>query len=245
MDARTRKRHAESILAAHAKRRRFPAVLFWRVTERQVIRARYRPPPNAAADELSTFQIREIIDQAAKLGVLKINFYAEDPVLRDDIDEIAAHARAKGIFVEVAASGPLLSTKASQLVRAARIMIPLLGRRPVHEELRVGRSVYDQATEGVSAARKLGLPTTLLFTATNRNVEEIEYVLQLASKVGAMVCLEALPTETHTFVGVEKFYPTPEAFRSITDLLLGIYKKRHDMIRNSRESLEYLAHWPK
>lgn len=245
MDERARKKAAEAVLEAHGKRKRFPAVLFWRVTERQVVRARYRPPPNPAADELSTFQVREIVDQAARLGVLKINFHAEDPVLRDDVGAIVAHARARGIFVEIAASGPLLAQKAAELRQVGRISTPLLGKRPIHDSLRVGRNLYDQAAEGISAARKLGIPLTLLYTLTNKNAKEMEYVLQLAAKSGAMFCLDPLPTETHGFLGVEKFHPAPEAFRACTDLLLGIYKKRGDMIRNSREALEYLAHWPK
>jgi len=246
MDARWRKKAIDKVLGAYRNGERFPALLLWRLTERQVVRCRFRQPPNTEIDELSTYEICETLEEAAALGTLKVNFYAEDPILRDDIGEILERCRKLGIYTEVTAWGPLMEEKAPALLYAGRVNIPILGRRDVHNRVIVGKNIYEQAVSGVNELSKRGVPMTFHFTLTNANEQDsdLEFVLQLASKVRARVALEMLPTRSTGFLIAERYMPAPEHVGRMTDLLLAIYTKRGSMIQNSRAGLEHLSTWP-
>ena len=59
--------------------------------------------------ELDTREWRNVINQAATLGILQVHFSGGEPTLRDDLEELVAHARDRELYTNLITSGVLLS----------------------------------------------------------------------------------------------------------------------------------------
>ncbi|MCA9771577.1 MAG: radical SAM protein, partial [Myxococcales bacterium] len=173
IEAWKRKRAAEGLLAAFRGGERFPALLFWKVTERQVVRSPYEARPRRDRDELSAYQGQSILQQAADAGTRKVSFTGSDPILWDQFGELLRFAREVGLLTEVTAWGPLIVKKADDLAQAGRVTIPLFGGQRVHDAIVVGNRVYEQAIAGLRALRARDAAVTLEFAPTRKNVSEI------------------------------------------------------------------------
>ena len=68
---------------------------------------------------LSAGEIKRVIDEAAAIGVSKINFFGGEPLLRDDLDELIRHAASRNLFVFIDTNGELLDRDRVELLRSA------------------------------------------------------------------------------------------------------------------------------
>jgi len=75
------------------------------------------------AREMSTAQVKSILDQAAELGALEVRFTGGEPLLRDDFEELYLHSRRLGLKVVLFTNGSLITPALADLF--ARV--PLLG----------------------------------------------------------------------------------------------------------------------
>ncbi|HLJ20709.1 MAG TPA: radical SAM protein, partial [Stellaceae bacterium] len=51
-----------------------------------------------AREELETDAWRRVLDQAAEMGVLEVHFSGGEPMARDDLGELVAHAARVGLY---------------------------------------------------------------------------------------------------------------------------------------------------
>jgi len=74
--------------------------------------------------EMSTGRARQIIGELARMGASGISFYGGEPLLRNDIVELTAHAHSLGLMTHIPTNGMLLSIETAQaLVRAGADLI--------------------------------------------------------------------------------------------------------------------------
>lgn len=109
-----------------------------------------------------------------------------EPLLRDDLEDLAA--RARGLGVQVTTNGTLLNRKRAGLLKAAgvtHVLIPLLSdRRETQAEL-MGLDTFDAACRALLNARAEGLRACAVFVATKRNLPEMEGAFRTALALGA------------------------------------------------------------
>ena len=58
-----------------------------------------------AEAELSTDDWKRVFSQARELGVLQLGLSGGEPLLRKDLEELAAHARQQGLYSTLVTSG--------------------------------------------------------------------------------------------------------------------------------------------
>src|SRR5581483_11930097 len=69
--------------------------------------------------ELDTAGWCRVLDEARALGVLQVHLSGGEPVLRPDLAELVAHARALGMYTNLVTSGvPLSAARLAALVEA-------------------------------------------------------------------------------------------------------------------------------
>ncbi len=67
--------------------------------------------PKAKAEELTTEEIKSIVDQAVDLGAVWCLITGGEPLLRDDFEEIYLYLKRKGLLVSVFTNGTLITQK--------------------------------------------------------------------------------------------------------------------------------------
>ncbi|MDR2604220.1 MAG: radical SAM protein, partial [Desulfovibrio sp.] len=133
-------------------------------------------------DAISTEQGKAVIDDLAAYGAPVTLFSGGEPLVRDDLAELAAYAVSRGMRAVISTNGTLISReKARELkgVGLSYVGISLDGGREVHDRFRRARGSFDKALQGVEHCREEGLKVGLRFTVNKRNAGEIPVLFDL------------------------------------------------------------------
>ena len=140
--------------------------------------------------ELTTEECRQFIDAVAAFSRPVVILTGGEPLLRSDIFDIARYAAQEGLRVVMAVNGTLVDgNTAAEAKRAGiqRVSISLDGADPEsHDRFRGVAGAFDGALEGVRRLREAGIDFQINTTVTRRNLSEIEDILRLAVKLGAV-----------------------------------------------------------
>lgn len=163
----------------------------WNVTRRCNLKCGhcYRDAGAAAAGELTTREGRALIDEIARAGFRIMIFSGGEPLLREDLLDLVAHARTRGLRPVLGTNGTLLDeATARDLLRAgaAAVGISLDSLHPeYHDAFRGLPGAWEGAMAGIRACRAAGLPFQIHTTVTRQNYHEIEALTDLAVEQGA------------------------------------------------------------
>ncbi len=72
-------------------------------------------------EELTAPEIKTLINQAAHIGIPKVNFFGGEPLLREDLPELVRHAVEKGLLAFLDTNGCLLTKERVGLLKKAGI----------------------------------------------------------------------------------------------------------------------------
>jgi len=141
-------------------------------------------------NELTTKEAFELLDSIASFAKPIIILTGGEPLLREDIFEIADHGNRLGLRMTMAVNGTLLTSERVQRmleVGIQRISISLDGASAAtHDVFRRVDGAFDGALRGVALARQGGLDFQINTTITQTNLEEIPAIQELAVKLGAV-----------------------------------------------------------
>ena len=141
-----------------------------------------------AESELSTDDWKRVFTQARALGVLQLGLSGGEPLLRKDLEELAAHARTEGLYSTLVTSGlGLTRARAERLKEGGleHIQISIQDSDPeVAERIAGVRSVkHKQAAAAI--VRELGFAFTINVVLHRANLDRIGEIIDLAADLGA------------------------------------------------------------
>lgn len=143
----------------------------------------------ADPDELTTERVKSLFDEIALLGKPIIILTGGEPLLREDIFELAAYGTSLGFRMVMAPNGTLLDeTNAAKLKACGiqRISISLDSADAAkHDRFRGVPGAFTRTLQGINAAKAVGLPFQINSTITKHNLDEIEELYRLALDLGA------------------------------------------------------------
>ncbi|MBF0496706.1 MAG: heme b synthase [Deltaproteobacteria bacterium] len=169
-----------------------PRMIAWEVTRRCNLacshcRASAKDIPYQ--NELSTAESRGLIDEMVKSGNPVVILTGGEPLLRDDIFELAAYGTEKGLRMVMAPNGTLITPeRAKEMLRAGihRISISLDGAtKESHDNFRQVPGAFDGALRGMAEARAAGVEFQVNTTVTMENLAELPAIQDLAVRLGA------------------------------------------------------------
>ena len=100
-------------------------VVFWNLTDRCNLACTHcyssSGPGRDTSKELSTAEALALIDDFSVMGVPLILFSGGEPLLRDDIWELACHARKKGIKMALSTNGTLITEDIARKIKESGI----------------------------------------------------------------------------------------------------------------------------
>ncbi len=169
-----------------------PRLIAWELTgacNLECVHCRASATKERDSNELSTEEAKRFIDDVANFAKPVIILTGGEPLIRDDIYEIAQYGSDKGMRMVLATNGVLITPDVGRRLKGAgirRVGISIDGASAkTHEEFRGISGAFDGALKGISALKEAGLSLQINTTITRRNLDEMPKILDLALELGA------------------------------------------------------------
>lgn len=149
----------------------------------------YQDAAEADSRELSTAEARAMIEQIARAGFKIMIFSGGEPLLRDDIYELVAHAAACGLRPVFGSNGTLITDEVAAKLKAAGacamgISIDSLDAAK-HDAFRGVAGAHAATLAGIEACKRAGLPFQIHTTVVDWNRSEVCAITDFAAEAGA------------------------------------------------------------
>ncbi len=139
--------------------------------------------------ELTTAEGLALLENLSRLGRIVVILTGGEPLLRDDIYDLARYGTRLGHRMVMAVNGTLLTPVIAAHLRDAgieRLSISLDGATAAsHDRLRAVDGAFEGALAGIAACREVGLPFQVNTTVTRPNLAELPAIYELAIELGA------------------------------------------------------------
>lgn len=139
-------------------------------------------------DALATADWVRVLEEAEALGVVALNLTGGEPLLRDDLEAIAAAARSLDFYTTLITSGLPCSRDRLGALAAAGIDAVQLSIQDVTEagcDRIAGTASFRQKRAVAEWVRALGLPLTLNMVLHRHNIDHVAAAIALAEELGA------------------------------------------------------------
>lgn len=139
--------------------------------------------------ELTTTEWARVFREAAGLGVYHLGLSGGEPLLRADLPELVAAARAAGLYTNLITSGIGLSVKRAEELRVAGLDSAQLSYQSDDAGLAdviAGAKVHEKKLEVARIIREAGIAFSLNVVLHRANIERLPGIIALAESLGAM-----------------------------------------------------------
>ncbi len=168
-----------------------PTTLLAEITHRCPLHCPYCSNPLEmvrAEGELATGDWKRVFTQARELGVLQLGLSGGEPLVRKDLEELAAHAHGLGLYTTLVTSGlGLTRTRAERLreIGMEHIQISIQDADSEVAERIAGVSSVKQKRAAAAIAKELGFAFSINVVLHRTNLDRIEEIIDLAGSLGA------------------------------------------------------------
>jgi len=141
-----------------------------------------------AESELATEDWKRVFTEARQLGVLQLGLSGGEPLLRKDLEELAAHARSEGLYSTLVTSGLGLTRARAERLKAGgleHIQISIQDSDPEVAERIAGVRSVKHKQAAASIVRELGFAFTINAVLHRANLDRLESIIDLAADLGA------------------------------------------------------------
>ena len=138
--------------------------------------------------ELSTGDWKRVFSQARELGVLQLGLSGGEPLVRKDLEELAAHARSIGLYSTLVTSGLGLTRKRAEALRDAgleHIQVSIQDSDTESAERIAGVSSVKQKRAAIALVKELGFAFSINVVLHRANLDRIGELIDLAGSWGA------------------------------------------------------------
>ncbi len=165
-------------------------VVVWNCTNRcnlQCLHCYASATEQQTGPEMDTGSAKAFIANLATFGVPAILFSGGEPLLREDLFDVAGYAVSKGLRVALSSNGTLVTDDIARQIRDLQfteVGVSLDGTEFINDHFRGKHGAYRAALEGISNCVRHGIRVSLRFTITGSNYHDIAAMFQLAEDEG-------------------------------------------------------------
>lgn len=171
-----------------------PVIVIWEVTHAcalACVHCRASADPYRHPEELTTEESYALIDSVARLQPGIFVLTGGDPLMREDIFDLVAYSRARGLHVAAAPTGTARATPEAMLrfkeAGVNTLSFSLDGPDAVtHDSFRKVRGTFDRTIRAIEAARALGIPFQINTTVTRITRPHLDRLGELVQILGAV-----------------------------------------------------------
>ncbi|HEY1819984.1 MAG TPA: pyrroloquinoline quinone biosynthesis protein PqqE [Trebonia sp.] len=200
-------------------------------------------------EELTTQQWRQVIAEAAELGVLQLHLSGGEPLQRRDLVDIVRFASGHGMYTNLITSASGLSSRRAELLRGAgldHVQISLQADEQALSDRIAGIPSFERKLAAARLVKKLGWPLTLNVVLHRHNIDRIGHILDLAAELGADR-IELANTQYYGWAqrNREALLPTRDQLESAE----AVVRSAHERLRGQMEMIyvipDYYSKYPK
>jgi radical SAM protein with 4Fe4S-binding SPASM domain len=167
----------------------FPFTLGWELTLTCNLRCKHcgsnagQPRKN----ELTTDEAIQLCDQLPSLLVQEVDFTGGEPLLRSDWPEIALRLKKLNISTGVVTNGVTLDQKTVSKLKEtgiSHIAVSVDGLESTHDFIRGKNGIYHEIMKGIKRLIEERIPTTIITTVTELNIDELPALFKIFSDIG-------------------------------------------------------------
>lgn len=157
-----------------------PRLIFWETTAGCNLRCthcrRLDVMDEVSRDDMVTVRAKAFIDDISSHYKPILVLSGGEPLFRNDILELADHARRRGLRVALATNGTLVTRQKAKEIKdagIARVSISLDGARPESHDRMRGEGNFLRAVEGFRHLSEAGVSLQVNMTVTRHNAHEL------------------------------------------------------------------------
>jgi len=210
-----------------------PRLIAWEMTPAcnlNCVHCRASATTERPCGELSTAEAKKLIDEIAAFSSPVLIMTGGEPLLREDVFELAEYAGKKKLKPVLATNGTLVDPATAQKIKDAgilRVSVSIDGATAeAHDEFRGQQGSFEQTLTGLRNLRDIGVPLQINTTITKRNIAEIPRIAELAMAEGVSAIHIFLLVPTGRGKAIEGDEITPEEYEEI---LNWFYDKQKDL----------------
>lgn len=164
-------------------------------------------------DELSTQEWCDVFDQARRMGAVQLGFSGGEPLVRQDLEQLVAHAHGLGFYTNLITSGMGLDeNRIAQLKQAGldHIQISFQASDPVVNNALAGsKHAFEQKYKISQLIKQYQYPMVLNFVIHRHNIDQIDKIIELCIELHAdTVELAICQFYGWAFLNVQGLLPT-------------------------------------
>ncbi len=170
-----------------------PRLVAWEVTRScnlSCVHCRAASEKGPYEGELDTEKAKQILDEITLTGSPIIILTGGEPLMRDDIFELAEYGTGLGLRMVMATNGTLLTPELVTKMKESgiqRVSISLDGKNAHdHDNFRKVQGAFDASLRGISYLKEGGLEFQINTTVTRHNADDIEDILNMTVDLGAV-----------------------------------------------------------
>ncbi len=203
-------------------------VVIWNLIRRCNLTCRHCYSISADIDfpgELTTEEVSAVMADLYAFGVRVLILSGGEPLLRRDLDAIAARAKAMGFYVGLSTNGTLIDRDNVGRLAATGfdyLGISIDGTRDIHDRFRRRVGAFDASMQALRLARDAGIKVGVRFTLTEDNAVALPRLLEMVDEES-----------------IDKFYLSHLNYAGRGN----VNRKRDALHRTTREEMDLLFSW--
>lgn len=146
------------------------------------------------ADELTTEDAKDALNQLADAGALRLTFSGGEPFIRSDFLELVLHAREKTFNIEIYTNGTLIGPATARRLRELavwQVSISILGAEPAtHDGITQSKGSFARATHAIHLLKEAGVKTRIKTLLMQANFHEYPQIVAMARDLGIPFSLD-------------------------------------------------------
>lgn len=170
-----------------------PRLVAWEVTRScnlNCVHCRASSEKGPYEGELNTEKAKQVLDEISLTGSPIIILTGGEPLLRDDIFQLAEYGTSLGLRMVMATNGTLLTPElVTKMISSGikRVSISLDGKTAEdHDNFRKVQGAFEASLKGISYLKEAGLEFQINTTVTRHNADNIEEILSMAVDLGSV-----------------------------------------------------------
>ncbi|MFX1380015.1 MAG: radical SAM protein [Promethearchaeota archaeon] len=194
-------------------------------------------PESILGEDMSTEQIKLLIDQIAELGILSLSFTGGEPTLRKDLPELIYYTGVIHDFMNgIATNGYLLPKlfKEHKIEGLDYILLSLdYPTAELHNKMR-GIKAFDRVIESIKLAKKNDIKPIISTVVMKDNIHLLDDICQLTERLGCSIelypcedIIRDFTNQTYQINDINEMIPEVSAWAK---LIRSLRKKYHNIL---------------
>lgn len=212
--------------------------LAWEITRRcnlQCIHCRSSSKLTSKAHpDVSTLSAYRVIDDILAFSKPTIVLTGGEPLLRNDIFDIAQYGTSKGLRICLATNGTLITPKICEQIKLSGIQMVSLSvdgaTAKTHDDFRKQAGAFDATIHAAHCFSDYGIPFLINSSFTKRNQNEITDCFRLAKNLGAKAWYLFMVVPAGRGTELLEELITPDDYDEILDWHAKIESEEHEIL---------------